>query len=229
MLVNCIGRKEDVAARNQRGHHAFGKTRKWFWGTPLSRRTRVLIVQAVVEATLLFDCNTRPWAKNETKKTQGMVDQCYRRIWCNGRSQPFRLMEKGGVNAYSVRRTLGIDSIRLKIEKRTLGRIGHIMRMSNERLVKIVVLGQWNKEASPDGGLRGGSISYWRRISSEAGEDKQNIEQLTRDRKNYKKTTERRIREIRNWELKMSQKKRDGKKPERAHIRTERGEFFICR
>ena len=40
-----------------------------------------------------------------------------------------------------MRKVLGIKSIRWKIEKRVLERIGHVMRMENSRKTKAFVLG----------------------------------------------------------------------------------------
>ena len=42
---------------------------------------------------------------------------------------------------FDVRDKLGIKSTRLKIERRILERIGHVMRLDDNRLVKIAVLG----------------------------------------------------------------------------------------
>ena len=42
---------------------------------------------------------------------------------------------------FDVRRSLGVKSVSVKVEKRVLERIGHVMRMGNERLTKAVVLG----------------------------------------------------------------------------------------
>ena len=46
---------------------------------------------------------------------------------------------------YDVRSELGVKSVRWKVEKRVLERIGHVLRMGDERLTKACVLG-WMKE-----------------------------------------------------------------------------------
>ena len=43
-----------------------------------------------------------------------------------------------------IRNLFDIKSIRWKIEKHTLERIGHILRMKNERTVKVALLGWLN-------------------------------------------------------------------------------------
>ena len=67
------------------------------------------MVQAVVESSLRFDCNVRPWLQGDIKKMQGMVDKCYRSVWNHGKGPPLMRMQQEGVNSYGVRRELGID------------------------------------------------------------------------------------------------------------------------
>ena len=57
MLGTLLGNKEDTASRIKRGHCAAAKIRRWQWKSKLNKRTKSLVVQAVVESTMLFDCN----------------------------------------------------------------------------------------------------------------------------------------------------------------------------
>ena len=68
---------------------------------------------------------------------QSWIDKCYRSVWSNNKAPPLIQMEAEGKNMQDVRNILGVKSLRWKIEKRTLERIGHILRMSDERPVKI--------------------------------------------------------------------------------------------
>jgi len=43
-------------------------------------------------------------------------------------------METEKVNMFGIRKLLGIESLRAKIERRSLQRMGHVLRMSNDRL-----------------------------------------------------------------------------------------------
>ena len=54
-------------------------------------------------------------------------------------------MQELRMNMTDVREKLGIRAVESKIEKRVLERIGHVMRMGDERLTKAVVLG-WYEE-----------------------------------------------------------------------------------
>ena len=66
--------------------------------------------------------------------------------------------------------------------------MGHVLRMSDERIVKKAVLGSWDMERTRSGNSRGNTIQYWRRLLKEAGHEDDNSENLTNDRKRWKKT-----------------------------------------
>ena len=184
----------------------------------------------MVESTLLFDSSTRPWDTTSIRELQSMVDKRYRSVWNNGRGLPLKRMQEEHVNMYGVRRELEIVGVRTKIEKRALERVGHILRMPDKRMVKRVVLGQWDEPTKEGGKLRGGTIAYWRRLASEAGVDWTNLENLTQDRKRWRKTIAERVQHLQEWEDKMSLSARGEPKP----LRSQRGEnsdetSFICR
>ena len=72
-----------------------------------------------------------------------------------------------------------------KIERRVLERIGHVMRMENDRLTKAVVLGWWEglEGRGKMAGRKRKTVLYWRRVLREAGIDWTEVERLTSDRK----------------------------------------------
>ena len=76
---------------------------------------------------------------------QKFVDKKYRYIWSEKSGEPLRQMQKQGVNMADIRKELKVSTIRKKIEKAHLMRIGHILRMLDDRLVKQAVLG-WNQD-----------------------------------------------------------------------------------
>ena len=100
-----------------------------------------------------------------------------------------------------VRKELGVKSIRWKIEKRVLERIGHVMRM-DDRMTKAVVLG-WlgeleNWEKMP--GNKRKTVFYWRKLLREAGIDATNLNELTSDRKGWRRKVRKRMKWIEKWE-----------------------------
>ena len=49
-------------------------------------------------------------------------------------------MQQKGVNMQDLRNELGVTTIRTKIEKRVMERIGHVIRMEDTRMTKAVCL-----------------------------------------------------------------------------------------
>ena len=129
MLGILIGKREDRGARIKRGYYAWSRVKQWLWNSSLSKRTRALVVQAVVETTLLFDCSVRAWTPTDIQKFQSVADRAYRFVWNNGKPLTLIRMQNEGVNSYEIRRQLNIESIRTKIECRALERMGHVLRM----------------------------------------------------------------------------------------------------
>ena len=222
MLGTLIGKREDRGARIKRGYHAWSKVKQWLWNSSLSKRTRALVVQAVVESTLLFDCSVRAWTPTDIQKFQSVADRAYRFVWNNGKPHTLIRMQNEGVNSYEIRRQLNIESIRTKIECRALERMGHVLRMSDERIVKKAVLGSWDMERTRSGNSRGNTIQYWRRLLKEAGHEDDNSENLTNDRKRWKKTVTDRRTFLKNWETQMCNWHRGTEKPARSQWNRER-------
>ena len=131
-----------------------------------------------------------------------MVDRCYRWVWCRKTMPPLVQMQKEGKNMADVRRELGVRSIRWKIEKRVLERIGHVMRMDDGRMTKVAVLGwlgeleSWPKPK----GRRRRTIFYWKKLLREAGVDATNLKAVTEDRKKWKKIVKERMEHLDKWE-----------------------------
>ena len=75
--------------------------------------------------------------------------------------------------------------VRWKIEKRVYERIGHVMRMDDDRLVKAVILGWYEglEGESKIAGQKRKTVLYWKKLLRKAGVDWMDIERRTRDRK----------------------------------------------
>ena len=113
-------------------------------------------------------------------------------------------MQEEHVNMKDVRNQLGVKSVRIKIEKRVLERIGHIFRMEDDRQVKIATLG-WLEELEGHEkrpGKKRKTVLYWKRLLKEAGIDWTKISMLTRDRKAWKITVRSRAEHLQEWERK---------------------------
>ena len=103
---------------------------------------------------------------------------------------------------FDVRKELGVKSVRLKVEKRVLERIGHVMRLEDGSLVKSVTLG-WLEELElypKVPGKKRKTNLYWRKILREAGIDNNNISELMENRKKWKTLVMERVRHLQEWE-----------------------------
>ena len=72
-----------------------------------------------------------------------------------------------------IRTEFGIGTIRLKIEKRCLERLGHLMRMEDDRLVKSVTFGWMEELESVEKvpGKKRKTVLFYKKLVKEAGLD----------------------------------------------------------
>ena len=141
MLGSFVGRKKDNQERLKRVRQGVWKVKKRLWKTKMSKINQARIVEVIVESSVLFDCAVKPWNIAEISKLQRVLDEAYRYIWSKKNKGPVRIqMETEKVNMFGIRQMLGIESLRAKIERRSLQRMGHALRMPNDRLTKKVCL-----------------------------------------------------------------------------------------
>ena len=237
ILGSWIGGREDVGNRIKRAGWLWCKVRAKLKGSRLSRRWQARIVEACVESALLFDSGVRAWDRREFKRLQSFMDKCYRYVWSSRREQPLRRMQELHVNMWDVRSMLGVKSVRWKVEKRVYERIGHVMRMDDERVVKAVVLG-WYEELEAESKMPGRkkkTVLYWKRLLREAGVDWTDIERRTKDRDGWRKFVRERMERLYLWEKQMGHKYewRDGEeRVQRSECVVEEeveGGGFLCR
>ena len=194
---------------------AWAKVRKWLWKSALLKRTRIIVVQAVVESSMLFDCNFRSWSVTDTTKIQSVVDKVYRFVWNNDKGQTLTRMQNESEYVRDQEATRHCLRTK-KIEMRALYRFGNVLRLPNDRLTKKVVLGRWCEDREDAGCMRNSIVCYWRRLMLEAGEDWTIASYLARDKKRWKSVL--RVREARmlQWELEMCEEKKGDPKPPRC-------------
>ena len=139
ILVSYYDRKVDLKHRQGRLRKASFFIKKRLEISRIGKRKQKK-VEACCESTALFDIKIRSWTNSEINTLQKAVDKTYRYIWSSKKEPPLIEMEKTGTNRLKVRNELQIDSIHLKIEKRSLQRIGHLLGMDNERTTRKMVL-----------------------------------------------------------------------------------------
>lgn len=202
MLGVWCGPKEDLKNRKKRAGGLWAKVKARLKKTKITKKKQAKVVEMCVESGLLFDAAVRPWYVADMKNLQSWVDKCYRYIWSNKRQPPLIEMEERGKNMQDVRNDLQVKSLRWKIEKRTLQRIGHILRMSNDRPTKAAVLGWLEKlEGRPKcPGKKRKTLLYWKKILKEAGIEWTTADELAADRKIWRAKVHKRMEHLERWE-----------------------------
>ena len=202
MLGTWLGRKTDMKHRIQRAGKAWATIRKRFTKCRLSKITQAKVFEACIESTLLFNAAVRPFHQREIKAMQKFVDKKYRYIWSVKNGEPLRQMQEQGINMADIRKTLKVSTIRNKIEKAHLMRMGHILRMSDDRIVKQAVLG-WNQDLEnlhKSRKKRQTTVEYWRRLLKEAGVEVESVEKLVMNRKEWKQMIQNRMKFLQNFD-----------------------------
>ena len=170
--------------------------------TRLSKRKQAKIFEACVESALIFDCAVRTWYKKDTDNLQRWTDKCLRYIWSNKTCPPLRQMQREHKNMQDVRNELDIRSIRWKVEKRVLERVGHTMRMENNRQTKVATMG-WLTEleaTSKRPGKKRKIVLYWKKMVKEAGWDWTRIGEITEDRETWRGMIKERMDHLEEFE-----------------------------
>ena len=141
----------------------------------------------------------------------------YRYTWSSKNKSPLRQMEEQHKNMQDVCNELGIKSLRLKIEKRVLQRIGHIMRMDDSRLVKNVTLG-WMEDFERYDKIqerKRKTMLYWKKLVREAGIDYTTLGEKCTDRKVWKAIVNKRVKEIDEFEKRRANRYENEKRSSR--------------
>ena len=130
--------------RLHRAGKVWSTIRKRFIKCKLSKTTQAKVFEACVESIMLFNVAVRPISAREIKSLQRFCDNKYRYIWSDRKSEPLRQMQEYGINMVDIRNQLQVSSVRTKVEVAHLIRLGHILRLPDESLVKQALLG-WLK------------------------------------------------------------------------------------
>ena len=138
---------------------------------------------------------------------QTFVDK-NRYIWSEKNGEPLRQMQEQGLNMADIRKALKVSTIRNKIEKAHLVRIGHILRMSHDRIVKHAVLG-WNQgleNLHKSRKKRQTVVGYWRRLLRVAGVEVESVEKLVMSGREWKDVMQNRMKFLQNFNKQKGKK-----------------------
>ena len=229
MLGSWIGPEEDIKNRKKRAGALWWKVKNRLRNTRLSKKRQARIFEACVESALLFDCATRTWYKKDVKKLQQWADKCVRYLWSRKTEPPLMEMQRRHMNMQDIRNEMDMKTIGWKIEKRVWGRMGHVFRMGEERITKVVTLG-WIEELEGMGkcpGRKRKTVRYWRKIVEEAGVDWTKVGALSADRDGWRKMVEERMEHLEKYERSKGNL-RTGEEIERNIARERTEEDLVC-
>ena len=135
-------------------------------------------------------------------RLQKWMDKCWRYVGRNRNGEPLRQMQARGENMYDVRARLGVKSVQWKIEERVLETVRHVMRMKDESLTRVAVLGWYKKleGVSKVPGKKRKTMLYWKKILSEAGIDWTDVGRLASNRRGWKKLVKERMDHLDGYE-----------------------------
>ena len=137
-LGSLITRNNDCSKEIQRrigiASSVFGSMKE-IWGSQnISLRNKLRILDCCVFSSLLYACETWTLKKQDERRLLACEMRCYRRI--------LKISWTRKVKNDEVRKRVGRTSTLMeRIKKRKLGLFGHICRMRNERIIKLVMLG----------------------------------------------------------------------------------------
>ena len=96
--------------------------------------------------------------------------------------------------------------IETKITKRILQRIGHVLRMKNNRMTKQIALGWPTDQTRQTKRKRQIRIEYWRKCLKDAGVEPDHMEQVVMNRRSWRPMVSERIEHMKNWEKKQAER-----------------------
>ena len=68
MLGTWVGRRQDLEQRKTRGRYALITMKKRLKNSRLTKTTQAMIIQAVVESTMTFNCEIRTWQRTKRER-----------------------------------------------------------------------------------------------------------------------------------------------------------------
>ena len=231
VLGSWTNASTDVQNRIKRANGLWWRVKGWLKSSRLTKKWQGRVVEACVESSLLYDCQARVWYKRDVKRLQKWMDKCYRYVWSDRNGQPLRQMQARGENMTDVRERLGVKSVEWKIERRVLQRIGHVLRMGNERMTKAMILGWYEclegRKKMP--GKKRKTVLYWKSVIKKAGRDWTDVERMIADKEEWNSVVKERMEHLYKWECQKGNKYEWGEneEPMQRDIRGDSG--LICR
>ena len=158
-------------------------------------------------------CSTHRFAPGTAEKWKNCKKKWknYKFIWSSKRKPPVKEMQEKRVILFAVRQLLKVDSIEMKIEKKTWFEL-IISWEWISRLAKQITLG-WPSEMIRNLHKKAHQTTsgYWRNLLRDAVQDPDLTKGLPKDRKKYTMFVADRVNHIAEWEKSQSKKKSKSK------------------
>ena len=107
----------------------------------MSKRMQARVVECGSLRRNCVACSTVKCAcVKEVNRLRRFMDRINRYLWSRKTKPPLFQMQEEGKNMFDVRKELGVLTMRWKLKKRVLERIGHVMRMDDSRMTKASLL-----------------------------------------------------------------------------------------
>ncbi|CAK0895742.1 unnamed protein product [Prorocentrum cordatum] len=164
-FLQCDGNTEmDTTKRLAAARKLWYKINRQLPRLGLEPRDKWRVVEATVEATLLYAKETRPVASRDMAMYQSLMNRVLRGVTL---SEKYRIRDmKGKETMADLRAKVGAVTVETAIGKRKLGYLGHLARYDNDRLEKCLAFGELCVEGPMDKAVGGNHMS-WRRQCNE--------------------------------------------------------------
>ena len=134
LITNDNSCSQEVKRRIAIAGEAFGSLNEIWKSKNVSRRSKMKVFNSCVVSTLLYGCETWTLRKIDTEKLDAFERKCFRKML------GISWMDK--VRNEEVESRIGqVKKASQKVKERKLSMFGHICRMQDNRLIKLVMMG----------------------------------------------------------------------------------------
>lgn len=159
-IDNTLGVAKDVARRISLAHAAFGALRHVWRSSQLSRHLKAGMLLSCVASVLLFG--------SESWNLDARMLQSLQRTWQyfvrHALGLTYQAMIAQRVSFAEQLELLQVPSVMTLLQRRLAGWLGHIARMSPERITRMMLFGTLRNRRSPPSATSALRITYYSRI-----------------------------------------------------------------
>ena len=168
----------DILRRIKLASSSFGRLRdRVFLNRHLRLTTKIAVYRAIVISTLLYGCESWTLYRHQVKKLESFHIRCLQRI------MGITWLDK--IPHTEILQQAGITSIEAIIQRRLLRWVGHVIRMSDNRLPKIVLFGELATGSRPHGRPKKRFRDHLKHVLYSCNIQPAQLENLAQDRRTW--------------------------------------------